>query len=66
MCRDPAVKEMMLRMEQLGYDTAFDRFDKQQPQCSFGLSGTCCRICNMVHAVSLRNLREVSVVQMQI
>lgn len=44
---DPAVKEMMLRMEQLGYDTAFDRFDKQQPQCSFGLSGTCCRICNM-------------------
>ena len=28
---DPAVKEMMLRMEQLGYDTAFDRFDKQQP-----------------------------------
>ena len=44
---DPAVKEMMLRMEQLGYDTAFDRFDKQQPQCSFGLSGTCCLICNM-------------------
>ena len=44
---DPAVKEMMLRMEQLGYDTAFDRFDKQQPQCTFGLSGTCCRICNM-------------------
>ena len=34
-------------MEQLGYDTAFDRFDKQQPQCTFGLSGTCCRICNM-------------------
>ena len=44
---DPAVKEMMLRMEQFGYDTAFDRFDKQQPQCTFGLSGTCCRICNM-------------------
>ena len=31
---DPAVREMMLRMEQLGIDTAFDRFDKQQPQCA--------------------------------
>lgn len=44
---DPAVKEMMLRMEQVGIDTTFDRFDKQKPQCSFGLSGTCCKICNM-------------------
>ena len=44
---DPAVREMMLRMEQIGIDTAFDRFDQQQPQCTFGLSGTCCRVCNM-------------------
>lgn len=44
---DPAVREMILRMEQIGIDTAFDRFDRQQPQCSFGLSGTCCRVCNM-------------------
>ncbi len=44
---DPAVREMILRMELIGMDTTFDRFDKQQPQCSFGLSGTCCRICNM-------------------
>lgn len=44
---DPAVKEMLLHMEQIGHDTAFDRFDNQQPQCSFGLCGTCCRICNM-------------------
>ncbi len=44
---NPAVREMMLRMEQIGIDTAFDRFDKQQPQCAFGLSGTCCRVCNM-------------------
>lgn len=44
---DPAVKEMLLHMEQIGHDTAFDRFDSQQPQCSFGLCGTCCRICNM-------------------
>lgn len=32
---DPAVREMILRMEQIGCDTAFDRFDKQKPQCSF-------------------------------
>lgn len=44
---DPAVKEMLLRMGQLGIDTTFDRFDAQQPQCSFGLCGTCCKICNM-------------------
>ena len=44
---DPAVREMILRMEQIGIDTAFDRFDQQQPQCAFGLSGTCCKICNM-------------------
>lgn len=44
---DPAVKEMLLRTEQLGVDTAFDRFDKQKPQCSFGLAGICCKICNM-------------------
>lgn len=44
---DPAVKEMLLRMEQLGIDTAFDRFDQQKPQCNFGLAGICCKICNM-------------------
>ena len=44
---DPAVREMILRMEQIGCDTAFDRFDKQKPQCSFGLAGVCCRFCNM-------------------
>lgn len=44
---DSAVREMMLNMEQVGIDTAFDRFDNQKPQCSFGLSGVCCKICNM-------------------
>lgn len=44
---DPAVREMLLRSEQLGIDTAFDRFDRQKPQCSFGLAGICCKICNM-------------------
>lgn len=44
---DPAISEMLRRSDELGIDTAFDRFDAQQPQCAFGLSGTCCRICNM-------------------
>ena len=44
---DPAVKEMILRMEQIGCDTTFDRFDNQKPQCSFGLAGVCCRNCFM-------------------
>ena len=44
---DPAVRELLIRSEQLGFDTAFDRFDKQKPQCSFGLAGICCKICNM-------------------
>lgn len=44
---DPAVKEMLLHMEQIGCDTTFDRFDKQKPQCTFGLAGVCCKICNM-------------------
>lgn len=44
---DPAVREMMLRMEQIGISTVFDRFDAQKPQCSFGLAGVCCKICNM-------------------
>ena len=44
---DPAVKEMILRQNQLGFDTTFDRFDQQQPQCGFGMAGICCKICNM-------------------
>lgn len=44
---DPAVREMILHMEQIGCDTTFDRFDKQQPQCSFGMAGICCKVCTM-------------------
>lgn len=44
---DPATKELLQRYEELGFDSAFDRFDKQKPQCSFGLAGICCKICNM-------------------
>ena len=44
---DPAIREMLLQMESSGLETIFDRFDRQQPQCSFGLAGSCCRNCCM-------------------
>jgi len=44
---DPAVKAMLEHLEAQGCSTCFDRFDAQQPQCGFGLVGTCCRICAM-------------------
>ncbi|MCP4178206.1 MAG: anaerobic carbon-monoxide dehydrogenase catalytic subunit [bacterium] len=44
---DPAVRDMLLRMEQIGCENSFDRFDKQKPQCSFGIAGICCKICFM-------------------
>ncbi len=44
---DPAVKEMLLHLEKAGVETIFDRFDRQQPQCSFGMAGVCCRNCFM-------------------
>ena len=44
---DPAVREMLLHMEELGVETVFDRFDRQQPQCTFGIAGVCCKNCYM-------------------
>ena len=44
---DPAVREMLLHMEQAGIETPFDRFDAQKPHCGFGMSGTCCKNCHM-------------------
>lgn len=44
---DPAVREMLLHMQDIGCETVFDRFDAQKPQCSFGLAGICCKNCNM-------------------
>lgn len=38
---------MLLRMQDLGIDTVFDRFERQQPQCSFGIAGICCKNCYM-------------------
>ena len=44
---DPAVRDMIVHMGEVGLETPFDRFDKQKPHCGFGLAGVCCRICNM-------------------
>jgi carbon-monoxide dehydrogenase catalytic subunit len=44
---DPAIRELMRRMDDLGIDNVFDRFDAQKPQCSFGIAGICCKNCQM-------------------
>ena len=42
---DPAVLEILARTEDSGFDTAYDRFLKMQPQCNFGEQGICCHVC---------------------
>ena len=44
---DPATQAMLSVAEKQGLETAWDRFEKQQPQCGFGELGLCCRHCNM-------------------
>ncbi|NMD42791.1 MAG: anaerobic carbon-monoxide dehydrogenase catalytic subunit [Firmicutes bacterium] len=44
---DPATLVMLARAEKEGLETAWDRHDRQEPQCGFGLLGVCCRNCNM-------------------
>lgn len=44
---DVATNKMINRAEQEGIETAWDRFEKQESQCGFGLLGLCCRNCNM-------------------
>jgi carbon-monoxide dehydrogenase catalytic subunit len=44
---DPAAVEMLRVADREGYETIWDRHEKQQPQCSYGQLGTCCRICSM-------------------
>ncbi len=43
---DPAVGKMIQKAEKEGIETVWDRFEAQQPQCGFGLTGLCCRHCN--------------------
>jgi len=44
---DPATQEMLARAEELGLETAWDRYEAMLPQCGFGELGVCCRNCNM-------------------
>lgn len=44
---DLASQEMLALTAKAGIETAWDRYDKQQPQCGFGELGLCCRNCNM-------------------
>ncbi|HKZ16231.1 MAG TPA: anaerobic carbon-monoxide dehydrogenase catalytic subunit, partial [Geobacteraceae bacterium] len=44
---DPAAVEMLRIADREGHDTIWERYEKQQPQCSYGQLGTCCRICSM-------------------
>lgn len=40
-----ATKELIQKISEDGNETYLDRFASQQPQCAFGLKGTCCRMC---------------------
>lgn len=42
---NPASGELIKKLEKDVVETFLDRFAAQQPQCRFGLQGTCCRMC---------------------
>ncbi len=44
---DPASMELIELAEQGNLEIIWDRKKKMQPQCGFGISGICCRICTM-------------------
>ncbi|MHC1636024.1 MAG: anaerobic carbon-monoxide dehydrogenase catalytic subunit [Candidatus Methanospirareceae archaeon] len=44
---DDKARVMLKKAEEEGIELAWDRLEKQQPQCGFGLLGICCRNCNM-------------------
>jgi len=44
---DPTVPDLLEKAEKEGIETAWHRYLAQQPQCGFGLLGTCCRNCNL-------------------
>jgi anaerobic carbon-monoxide dehydrogenase catalytic subunit len=44
---DPASQKMIKKAEDSSIDTIWDRLEKQGTQCKFGISGVCCRICDM-------------------
>jgi len=44
---DPTVHDMLAVAEAAHLETAWDRYQKQLPQCGFGETGVCCRNCSM-------------------
>lgn len=42
---NPAAAEMIAHLDSQGIETVLDRLDAQGTQCSFGLRGLCCRMC---------------------
>ena len=44
---DATALETLDIAKELNVMTAWDRLEKQTPQCSFGAGGICCRICSM-------------------
>lgn len=44
---DPAAVKMLKIADSQGLETVWERLEKQQPQCGYGLLGTCCRNCAM-------------------
>ncbi|MHB9132257.1 MAG: anaerobic carbon-monoxide dehydrogenase catalytic subunit [Armatimonadota bacterium] len=45
--RDPAINQMVDVGLTEGIATVWDRYKTQQPQCKFGMTGVCCRLCHM-------------------
>jgi len=43
---DPATQEMIVRAQELGIDTVYDRAVQMKP-CPIGVEGTCCKNCSM-------------------
>ena len=44
---DRASQEMSKKAKKEGVETVWDRLGAQSPQCKFGMTGICCRICSM-------------------
>jgi carbon-monoxide dehydrogenase catalytic subunit len=44
---DKAAQEMLKMMDKADIENAWDRLEKQEPQCGFGKLGICCRNCSM-------------------
>ena len=56
---DPASRKVLEQAAARGIETAWDRFQAQQPQCRFGMAGICCRICHMGPCRARGNLTGV-------